>query len=73
MNDRNKIECLSLACLSNLVKCLRVTPGAYSNYEHSQITSVKSFITSVTVNVIFIALIDILVENAGVFVTVRRH
>jgi hypothetical protein len=34
MNDRDKLECLSLTGLSSLVYCLWVRPGAYHRVEY---------------------------------------
>jgi hypothetical protein len=34
MNVRNKLQCLSNAGLSSLVKCLRVRLGAYPSEDH---------------------------------------
>jgi hypothetical protein len=41
MNFRNKLECLSLASLSSLVRCLWARPGAYSRGEHQKGVSLR--------------------------------
>jgi hypothetical protein len=38
-NFCNKLECLLLASLSNLVHCLLERPGAYPRVEHIKVTS----------------------------------
>jgi hypothetical protein len=35
----NKLECLSLTCLSSLVYCMWVSPGAYPSVKHLKCAS----------------------------------
>ncbi len=47
----NKLECLSLASLCNLVYCLRVRPGAYARVVHVKVTSLKDRLLYLFTNV----------------------
>ncbi len=47
MDFRNKPECLSLASLSSLVKCLWVRPGAYPRVEPRVGSGVKKIVNKI--------------------------